>query len=82
MTRMQKYHSQSISEPKIKFNFFNSNWKTIGSWLLVIWIVLHVWKFVLLVIMDTIAELLVGTGTSCFLYFLAVCMWVEPDKHD
>lgn len=82
MTRMQKYHSRSIPEPKIKSNFFKSNWKTIGAWLLVIWIALHVWKFVLLVIMDTIAELLVGTGTSCFLHFLAACMWLEPDRHD
>lgn len=78
MTRMQKYH-----QPKINIGSWlkKFDWKTVGTWLLVIWIVLHVWKFVLLVIMDTIAELLVGTGTSYFMYFLAACMWLEPDKH-
>ncbi|WP_056949180.1 hypothetical protein [Lentilactobacillus kisonensis] len=50
--------------------------------LLAVVIVLGVifYKFVLLVFLDTIAALLVGAGTSYFMYALAVLMWFDGDR--
>lgn len=38
------------------------------------------YKFVLLVFMDTIAALLVGAGTSYFMYALAALMWFDGGR--